>query len=86
MNSDSLQVKTQSLPKSRLAIKVEVPGSRCKSSYDSALEKLSRSVKLAGFRKGKVPKAVLLQQLGVVRINASALEQLLEKTWKELIK
>ncbi len=85
MDNNSLQVKTHARPNSRLAIEVEVPQERCKTSYDLALTRLSGSVKLPGFRKGKVPKAVLIQQIGLIRIRASALENLLEKVWQELI-
>jgi len=62
-----------------------VPGERCKNSYDEALRKLSRSISIPGFRKGKVPKTVVIQQLGVKRIQASALESLLQKVWTETL-
>merc|ERR1711981_1127436 len=45
----------------------------------------SRSISIPGFRKGKVPRAVVVQQLGVERIQASALESLLQKVWTETI-
>ena len=80
-----LKIKTEHRPKSRLAIEVTVPAERCKASYDNALSALSRSIKLPGFRKGKVPKAVLLQQIGPIRIKATAIEQLIEAIWKEAV-
>ena len=46
-----------------------VPGERCKTSYEEAINRLSRSVNLPGFRKGKVPRTVLVQQLGALRIR-----------------
>ena len=51
----SLKVTTSPRPGSRLALEVAVPAGRSQSSYDAALAKLSRSIKLPGFRKGKVP-------------------------------
>ncbi len=83
MSVSKLKVKTNPAPKSRLAVEIEVPADRCKNSYAEALNKLSKSISIAGFRKGKVPKAVVLQQLGVGRIKASALETLLQAVWKE---
>ena len=62
-----------------------MPANRCKNSYDEALSKLSRSISIPGFRKGKVPKTVVIQQLGVKRIQASALESLLQKVWTETL-
>ena len=85
MSAAKLKVKTSSKPNSRIAVEVEVPADRCKNSYNEALNKLSRSISIPGFRKGKVPKAVVIQQLGVKRIQASALESLLQKVWTETL-
>ena len=85
MSAAKLKVKTSSVPNSRIALEVEVPADRCKNSYNEALNKLSRSISIPGFRKGKVPKAVIIQQLGVKRIEASALESLLQKIWTETL-
>ncbi len=85
MSAAKLKVKTSSKPNSRIAVEVEVPSDRCKNSYNEALSKLSRSVSIPGFRKGKVPKAVVIQQLGIKRIQASALESLLQKIWTETL-
>ena len=85
MSAAKLKVKTSSKPNSRIAVEVEVPSDRCKNSYNEALNKLSRSISIPGFRKGKIPKAVVIQQLGVKRIQASALESLLQKVWTETL-
>ena len=85
MSAAKLKVKTSSKPNSRIAVEVEVPADRCKNSYDEALNKLSRSITIPGFRKGKIPRAVVIQQLGVKRIQASALESLLQKIWTETL-
>jgi len=85
MSAAKLNVKTSSKPNSRIALEVEVPADRCKNSYNEALKKLSRSISIPGFRKGKVPTAVVIQQLGVKRIQASALESLLQKVWTETL-
>ncbi|MEB3353123.1 MAG: trigger factor [Cyanobacteriota bacterium] len=73
-----LTVKASPRPGSRVALEVAIPGSRSLASYEAAVEKLSRSVKLPGFRKGKVPRPVLLQQLGPLRVRATALEELVD--------
>jgi trigger factor len=84
-SSASLQVKASPKPGSRVALEVAIPASRSQASYDSALEKLSRSVKLPGFRKGKVPRAVLLQQIGPLRIRATALEELVDAAFRDAL-
>jgi trigger factor len=68
-----------------VALEVSVPGGRCQASYETALEKLSRSVRLPGFRKGKVPRPVLLQQIGPLRIRATALEDLVDSAFRDAL-
>jgi len=80
-----LTVSTSPRPGSRLAVEVTVPGSRSQASYDAAVEKLSRSVRLPGFRKGKVPRPVLLQQIGPLRIRATALEDLVDSVLRDAL-
>ena len=86
MSAATLKVSTESRPSSRLAVTVTVPGERCRASYEEAIKSLSRSINLPGFRKGKVPRSVLVQQLGGVRIKATALEKLIDSAWRDAIK
>ncbi|MFN6338936.1 MAG: trigger factor [Cyanobacteriota bacterium] len=81
----SLKVSAHPRPGSRVALEVAIPGGRCQASYDAAVEKLSRSVKLPGFRKGKVPRSILIQQLGPLRIRATALEDLVESVCRDAL-
>ena len=85
MSAAALKVTTEARPSSRLAVTVTVPGERCKTSYEDAITSLSRSINLPGFRKGKVPRTVLVQQLGGVRIKATALEKLIDNAWRDAI-
>ena len=82
---DELTVKASPRPGSRVALEVAIPGSRSQASYEAAVEKLSRSVKLPGFRKGKVPRPVLLQQLGPLRVRATALEELVDVAFRDAL-
>jgi trigger factor len=68
-----------------VALEVAIPGSRSQASYDAALDKLSRTVKLPGFRKGRVPRPVLLQQIGALRIRATALEDLVDRACRDAL-
>ncbi|WP_341880325.1 trigger factor [Synechococcus sp. UW140] len=83
--SSTLKVSTSPLPGSRIALEVGVPGSRCQASYEAALLKLGRTVKLAGFRQGKVPRSVLLQQIGPLRVKATALEELVDAVLRDAL-
>ncbi len=83
--ASGLKVSRQSRPGCRVALEVAIPGGRCQASYDAAVDKLSRSVKLPGFRKGKVPRSILIQQLGTLRIRATALEELVESVCRDAL-
>lgn len=83
--TSELGVTTSALPGSRLALGLSVPGGRCQSSYDAAVDKLSRSVRLPGFRPGKVPRQVLLNQIGTQRIRATALEDLVDSAYRDAL-
>jgi trigger factor len=83
--SAAMQVKATPRPGSRVALEVAIPGSRSQASYEAAVEKLSRSIKLPGFRKGKVPRPVLLQQIGPLRIRATALEDLVDSAFRDAL-
>ncbi|CAK6698670.1 Trigger factor [Cyanobium usitatum str. Tous] len=80
-----LSIKASPRPGSRVALEVAIPGGRSQASYDAAVDKLSRSIKLPGFRKGKVPRPVLLQQIGPQRIRATALEDLVEAAFRDAV-
>ena len=85
MSAASLKVTSTVRPGSRLAVEVSIPAERSRASYEAAISQLSRSVNLPGFRKGKVPRTVLVQQLGGLRIRATALENLVDGIWRETI-
>ena len=85
MTKSELKVNVTELPANRISVELEVPAERCKSSYDSALARMGSSIRLPGFRPGKVPKQVIVQQIGIARIKAAALENLVDKAWKEAI-
>ena len=85
MTTTELKVKVTEISQNRISVEIEVTAARCKSSYDEALSRLGSSIRLPGFRPGKVPKQVILQQIGVARIKAAALEKLIDRAWKEAL-
>ncbi len=85
MAAQSLTVKTKSLPQSKISVELDIPSASCKSMVEDTIKVISRSVKLPGFRSGKVPKQVLIQRIGLTQIYASALEKIIDKYWKEAL-
>jgi trigger factor len=69
-------VKTtvEELPESRVRVTVEVPSGDVQHAFDHAASDLAGSLKIPGFRKGKVPMPVLLARVGKDRLYAEAVE------------
>ena len=85
MSKQALKVTINELADNKVAVDIEIPANRCKSSYEAALARMGSSIRLPGFRPGKVPKPIIIQQVGIARIKASALEKLIDQVWKEAI-
>jgi trigger factor len=64
----------EQLGENRVRLVVDVPPEQVRHAVDHALDDLSGSVKIPGFRKGKIPKQVLVSRLGKDRIYAEAVD------------
>jgi trigger factor len=64
----------EQLEGNRVRLSVEVPGHDVRHAVDHAAEDLAGSVKIPGFRKGKVPVPVLVSRIGRDRLYAEAVE------------
>jgi trigger factor len=64
----------EELPESKVRMTVEVPSGDVKHAIDHAASDLAGSLKIPGFRKGKVPMPVLLARVGKERLYAEAVE------------
>ncbi|RMF27856.1 MAG: trigger factor [Cyanobacteria bacterium J083] len=73
-----MKVTQEKLPASQIGLQIEVPPETTKQAYEKVLQKLSRSASIPGFRKGKVPKTVILQRIGKKQIKGMALEEIIQ--------
>lgn len=73
-----MKVTQEKLPASQVGLEIEISPEKSKQAYEQVIQNFARSANIPGFRKGKVPRQVLIQRLGVVRIKAAALEDLIE--------
>ena len=69
-----MQTQVEELPENRVRITVQVPGHDVHHAVEHAASDLAQSVKIPGFRKGKVPRQVLLQRVGRERLMTEAVE------------
>ena len=64
----------ESLGENRVRLTVDVSPDQVQHAVEHAMSDLSESVKIPGFRKGKIPKPVLVSRLGKERIYAEAVD------------
>ena len=69
-----VQAQVEELPENRVRLTVQVPSHDVHHAIEHAASDLAQSVKIPGFRKGKVPQQVLVQKIGRERIMTEAIE------------
>lgn len=81
-----MKVTQEKLPASQVGLEIEVPPEMSKKAYERVIQEFTRSANIPGFRKGKVPRQVLIQRIGSLRIKAAAVEELVEDSLKAAVK
>ncbi|MEB3277580.1 MAG: trigger factor [Lyngbya sp.] len=74
-----MKVTQEKLPASQIGLDIEISPEMSKNAYEQVISQYARSVNIPGFRKGKVPRHILVQRLGVSRIKAAALDDLMQQ-------
>jgi trigger factor len=74
-----MKVTQEKLPKSQIGIDIEIPPEKSKTAYEQVIRNYARNANIPGFRKGKVPRHILIQRLGAERIKAAALDELMQE-------
>ncbi|MBD2181562.1 trigger factor [Planktothrix sp. FACHB-1355] len=81
-----MKVTQEKLPQSQIGLEIEISPEMSKKAYEQVFQDLARSANIPGFRKGKVPRHILVQRFGSTRLKAAALEELIRDGVKEAIK
>src|SRR6478672_10769157 len=71
---DRMQTQVEELPENRVRLTVQVPSHDVHHAVEHAADDLAQSIKIPGFRKGKVPRQVLLQRVGQEKLMTEAVE------------
>jgi trigger factor len=69
-----VQTQVEELPENRVRITVQVPSHDVHHAVEHAASDLAKSAKIPGFRKGKVPRGILVQRVGRERLMAEAVD------------
>jgi trigger factor len=80
-----MKITVKKLPKSEVEIEGEIDADVFESYFNKALKKLGENIKLDGFRTGKVPENVLLQNIPEIRILEEMAEMALADEYPKII-
>lgn len=80
-----MQISITKLPKSTAELTVEISTDEFSSFLDKAAEKISQEKKIPGFRPGKVPFHILVQEIGQMPIWQEAAEIAVRETYSKAV-
>lgn len=80
-----MKVSTENLGNCQAALTIEAEASELDKSLDEAYHHLVNEVSIPGFRKGKAPRAILVQHIGKKSLLEEALEYLIPQLYKQAI-
>jgi trigger factor len=69
-----MSAQVEELPDNKVRLTVDVPSADVHHAVEHAASDLAESVKIPGFRKGKVPLPVLVSRIGKERLYSEAIE------------
>ena len=82
MGSASISTTVTELPESRVRVVAEVSPQEFQRSVERAARQLGRNLRVAGFRKGKVPPPIVMQRLGRETVVDKAVADGLKRWWR----
>ncbi|MCU0523637.1 MAG: trigger factor [Elainella sp. Prado103] len=80
-----MKVTQEKLPASQVGLEIEITPEMSQQAYEKTLQEFTRYANIPGFRKGKVPRQVLIQRFGSTRIKASVVEDLIQSSLKKAL-
>lgn len=80
-----MKVTQEKLPASQVGLEIEITPEMSKEAYEKTIKEFTRNANIPGFRRGKVPRQVLIQRFGSSRIKATVVEELIDSSLKKAI-
>lgn len=80
-----MKVSSEKLGNCQVSLKVEAEASELEKSLDEAYHRLVSRVSIAGFRKGKAPRALLERHVGKNTLLSEALERLVPQLYEQAV-
>ena len=80
-----MAARVEELPENKVRLTVDVTSDDVKHAVEHAASDLSESVKIPGFRKGKVPMQVLVSRIGKERLYSEAVQSHIEGWYRNAL-
>jgi len=80
-----MKISVKKLPKSEVEIEGEIDSEIFESYFAKALKKLGENLKLDGFRKGKIPEAVMLSNIPEINILEEMAQMVLSEYYPKMV-
>ncbi len=80
-----MTVTAERLPRSLVAMEIEVDADRLEGALEKAVKKVSQQVKIPGFRPGKAPREIVERVVGQPALLQEAIEALLPDIYSEAL-
>lgn len=80
-----MAITKERLPRARVSLEIEVDQERVEKHMDRAVARLSKQVRVPGFRPGKVPRRNLERHVGTAALLQEALEELVPEVYQEAL-
>lgn len=80
-----MKVTTERLPKSLLALDIELDRDQVEKGLDRAARRISQKVNIPGFRKGKAPRFIVENYFGRAALIEEAYEDLVNRSFREAL-
>jgi trigger factor len=81
----AVSARVEELPENKVRLTVDVSSDDVKHAVEHAASDLSSTVKIPGFRKGKVPMQVLVSRIGKERLYSEAVESHIEGWYRNAL-
>jgi trigger factor len=80
-----MEVTVTPAPRSALSVRVEVPPEQLSGAIAEAVRHLSQRTKIAGFRPGKAPRAVVERVVGADAVLEEAMDHVVQRAYRDAL-
>lgn len=81
-----MKTEVKKLGTNVVEVNIEIEETTAEKEYEKACKRISQSVNIAGFRKGKAPKNIIEKYVGAESVKREALDAMLPRAFGEVVR